>query len=316
MDITAHDLRYWPPEGGGTATALEAAEPTKLAALDTVSVVERIVAGVRSWGQDMPPVVKTAELRDEGEEAPAVTATNIWRHPHASPAVLTLLLLDRYGEEYVEWEPAVLRQTLERDDIKLSNNAWTKILAARCALGSPSPWKQWEVFHYVCLGLSGDSPNFIYMEEPELGHLLAGMEFMKMVDPEREPQEEIDKFVAAAFRHDGVLYIPGPLDFAQDELEERKLKCRRCGAVHRDDNDQRCVTCGSPQLDTLPYEYEAEKAETRRLFEARKSMPLLQAVEGLAEDGPGNAVYHLLVQWDYLNQVRTHTTQQLQMLRS
>lgn len=316
MDITQHDLRYWPPEGGGTASALEAGT-TKIAQLPDLSVravVDRFVGGLRTWGRDMPAVVKTAALRAGGQEAPEVTPQNIWRHPNASPAALTLLLLDRYGEEYVEWDPQVLRTTLEREGTSMSNSVWTKILAARCALGSPSPWKQWEVFHYTCLGLSGDSPNFVFMEEPEIGHLLAGMEFMDLIDPEREPQEEIDKFVAAAFKLDGIIYIPPPLDFAQAELENQQLRCLNCQALMRDDNDQRCVTCGSPQLVRVPYEYEAEKQKLKSLFNTRKSMPLEQALDGLPEDGTGNAVYHLLVHWDYLNQVRTQMAQQLHML--
>lgn len=315
MDLAEHDLRYWPPKGGGTVLALEPeTKVAELPALDVSSVAGRMVQQLQSWGRDMPASVKTAGLREDGDEAPVVTLASIWRHPNASPAVLTLLLLDRYGEEYVEWDPKVLRQTIERDGIKLSNSVWTKILAARCVLGSPSPWKQWEAFHHVCLGLSGDSPNFIYMEEPEIGHLFVGMEFMTLIDPGREPQEEIDKFIAAAFKLEGLVYAPAPLDFAQDELEERKLRCRRCEALHRDDNDQRCVTCGSPQLDQVPFEYEAEKQAVKKLFDQRKSQPLERALDGLPDDAVGTAVYHLLVHWDYLNQTRTHTAQQLRMV--
>lgn len=312
-------LRRWPPSGGAPRGALgdstkEASAPPSLALPELAG---RVVGSIRKYSADMPPGIdKVAALRNGVEEITPPTPDTIWRHPQASPAVLTLMLLDRYGEEYAEWEPEALLGTLKKDGIETSQPVRTKILASRVCLISPSPWRQWEAFHWVCRGLAGEPPNFVYLEEPEMGHLVVGIEFMQMVDPEREPGWDVDKFIAATFRHEGVPYLPPPLDFAQAELEQRQLECQNCEALHRDDNDQRCVTCGSPRLSPVPYEHADLRDRVRALWDQCRTMPLEQAVEVLPEDAAGTATYRLLVHWDYAHQVRAQTATQLRMMGS
>jgi len=238
---------------------------------------------------------------------------DIWRHPDAHPVVLMLMLIDKYGMEYAEWHPDVLRLTVERDGIALSNKVWNKIMAGRVVLASPSPWRQWEVFHWVCRALAGESPNFVYLEEPELGHLVVGYEIMQMVD-KRETSFEVDKFIAATFKSAGVPYIPQPLNFAQRELEDTQLECKTCEALHRDDNDTACVSCGGKDLRRVPFEFEGLKTEIREMFETLGKLPLAAAVESLPDTAVGSAVYRLLVEWDLAKTVKAQMIQQLRMI--
>ena len=225
-----------------------------------------------------------------------------------------LLLLDRYSQEYLEWQPDVLRLTLERDATALSNATWSKILAGRVALNSASPWKQWDAFHWTCLALNGVSPNFVYLENPEIGQLVVGVEILKMCDTARTTGEDVDKFVAAAFMEDGLPWAPPPLDFCERELEERKIECGKCGAIHRDDNDTTCVTCGSTDLHGVPYAFSAEKAECRALW-SRSALPLAQAIEELPDTPAGSATYRLLIAWDYARDARRCLVHQLRAIR-
>lgn len=305
--LDENHVRTWPSPGGsavlsgGPDEAPPPEEPISVEALVTRAVESADVAE------------KTAALRaDARTDTP--TMKDIWRHTDAHPIVLTLLLLDKYGQEYLDWHPDVLKLTLDRDGIAMSNRVWNKILAGRVVLTSPSPWRQWEVFHWVCRALNGESPNFVYFEEPELGHLVTGFQIMKLVDPKRQTSIEVDKFVAVAFKHEGIPFIPAPLDFAQRELEEPKIECLHCEAVHRDDNDVKCVTCGQPKLRKIPFEFEGLKAECQRLWDARSKLPLADAVENLPDTGAGNAVYRLLVEWDLARDVKSQMIQQLRMI--
>lgn len=320
MDLEELEVRRWPLPGAGASCALPgglvktASEPPPLS---LEYLAHRAVDAMQKWAGELPPgMEKVAAQRDDGGELPPPTKDTIWRHPNAHPAALMLLVLDRYGQESFDWEPETLLITMLRDGIQLSNANRTKILAARTALYSPSPWRQWSVLHWVCLGLSGRQPNFTFLEEPEMGYLAAGMDFMRMVDPERDTSDEVDKFVAAVFKKEGLPWIPPPLDFAQRELEAPKYECEQCGAVHRDDNDQRCVTCGSPRLKRLPYEFAGLRDEVKKLWNSVKGLPLETAVDRTPDTAAGNGVYQLLVHWDYVNQVRTQLAQQLRMLGS
>ena len=250
------------------------------------------------------------------EELPLVTSKNIWRHPNAHPLVLTLLLLDRYKQEYLSWEPETLRGMLKRDNILISDSVWTKILAARVILMSPAPWRQWEQFHWVVTGLGGKPPNFVFMERPEIGFVMAGVDTMKMVDRKRPFAEDITKFTAAVLRDRGIAYAPPPLQFAQEELNDRRIICGHCGTRERDDHDIKCVACGSKDLKRLPGAFESLRDQTKTIFEARRKMPLDQAVDGLGVDAAAESAYKLLVHNEYRNQVRAQLLEQLRMLKA
>lgn len=295
--IDFSSMRTW-PQAGGARLPVEHAHPEEPEEINLEAMVSRALAGE-----------KVAAAVGKGP-----TQKDIWRHPEAHALVLTLLLLDKYGPDYLEWHPDVLKLTLDRDGIALSNRSWTKILAGRVLLSSPSPWRQWEVFHWVCRGLCGISPNFAYLEEPELHHLVVGSDIMHIVDPRRQTGEEIDKYVAATLQNDGIRYAPTPLDFAQRELDERKIRCKACGAVHRDDNDIKCITCGSDKISPEPGEFDTLRDQTKSLFEKRRNLPLEQAVVGLPEDGVGNAVYRLLVEWDAWRDGKHRMVNQLRMI--
>jgi hypothetical protein len=318
MEMLEEDWRRWPLTGAGAALEPDSDFDKVAYEVPEVSVealATRAAEMMGVWAPELPSGIdKVAARRGDGDELPRVTAANIWRHPNAHPAALSLLLLDRYGQEMVEWEPEVLLKTLVRDQIELSNANRTKILAARAALHSPSPWRQWEVFHWTCLGLGGLAPNFVYLEEPEIGYLVAGYDFLQLVDPKRQTSEETDKFIAAVFKTEGLPFIPAPLHFAQRELEQRQLRCRACEAIHRDDNDQRCVTCASTQLEPVPYEFAELRDQVKSLWMKLKKLPLETAVDHTPNNAVGNAVYRLLIHWDYALQTRTHMAQQLRML--
>lgn len=307
-----HHINQWPfrhdPSTGPSVVKTASAPPQN----DLRGLVSRIGHAAQSWsvagGQS-----KTAAFGQETRTKP-VTMRNIWVHHDASPMALMLILLDRYGEDLFEWEPETLKLTIDRELREPSNSVWTKILAARTIIHSPSPWRQWEVFHWCALGLSGSSPNFHYMEEPEIGHLLAGMDFMNTVDPERETQEEVDKFIAVAFKQEGIVYLPELFSEAREQLEEPMLECQDCGNKFEDDLDLRCISCASTKLTKIPYEHADARDETKRLFEERKGLDLKTAVKTLPETASGNSAYHLLVHWDHLKTTRTHTVQQLRMI--
>ncbi len=262
--------------------------------------------------------MKTAAVEAAGEPDATTTATpkNIWRQPDASPVVLMSMLLDRYGQEVLTWLPETLKLTLERDDVVLSNSNWTKIMAVIPLMTSPTPWRRWEVFHWTALGLSGTVPNFTYLEEPRLGHLVNAINVMKIMDPPREFGEEVEKFIAATFRLEAVFYAPPPLAFVQRELEGTQLHCENCHALHRDDGELKCITCEQPRLRRVPFEFADLRDATKRLWETIRSLPLSEAVPRLSNDNVGNAVYTLATNWDWARDQKRAMAAQLRMLRN
>lgn len=280
-------------------------------------ILQGVAAGVSELESELPRGIgKYASARfGTNDSLPDVTSKNIWRHPNAHPLVLMMLLLDRYGQDSMDWEPETLRLSLKKNDTQVSESAWQKIMAGRVILESPVPWRQWEQFHWVSMGLGGRTPSFVYLERPELGFVMAAVDQMKMVDKTRPFAEDIDKFVAVVLRDRGIMYAPPPVQFAQEEVDDRHLKCLKCGTLEKDDHDIKCIACGSKDLEKIPGEHEDLRDQTKQIFEARKKFPLEQAVAGLGDGAADIAAYKLLTHNEYRNQIRAQLLQQLQMLR-
>ena len=255
---------------------------------------------------------KVADFAPDAPRTP-VTKLNIWRNPDAHPLALLMLVLDKYQQDGLEWEVETLRGTLEKDGVQLSQSGWTKILAARLLLLSPSPWRQWNVFALTARGLAGFAPNFHYLEEPELGHLMLAVDCMHVADRSRETSDEVDKFVAAVLKQDGQPWAPPPLEFAQDELEESQLQCLNCSALCRDDNDSRCVVCQSHALQKVAYPFAQLRDQVKTQFEKRKRTGSLA---GLREDDAGDlCTARLLADWSFARERRFALATQMRLVR-
>lgn len=264
---------------------------------------------------DLAGIVKNAVAADVPEEPTTATPQNIWRRADAHPIVLLAMLLDRYGKDCLEWSADTLRESMLRDDIAMSNHTWTKVLAVRPLLTTPTPWRRWDVFHWTALGLSGTAPNFDLLEEPRLGHVVAAVHTMKILDPDREFGDEVEKYVAAALRLEGLYYAPPPLQFARRDLESPMIVCTNCHARHRDDDDVRCISCGKETLKKEPFEFAEIRDATKSLWDKIRPMPLDQGVALLGHDSVGNAVYALAINWDYARDQAKAMRAQLRMLR-
>lgn len=270
----------------------------------------------------LPDMVKCASalIRDvplEKIAAPAgVTLQNIWRHVDAHPYVLVLLLVEKYGVECLTWKPGLLRIRMGRDGLIPSNSGWTKILAGRCVFASDLAWNDWQTFHWVSLGLAGKPPNFGLLEEPEITHIILAAELMRAAFPDKEPHEEIQKYIAAVLRNDSLIYAPYPIEFCQDELDNAQLECSNCGAKQRDDGDRVCVTCHKESLKTVPHPLAKELETVKRLWAEVKDMPLETAVDYLPDDTyEGNSVYRMLTYWDAARDARKALAEQLTLIR-
>lgn len=298
VHVDLSEMHAWPIRLG---TSAEHAEHEAPEALTREGLVERCAQAGASWGESE---TKTASAE------PAL----LFKAPDAHPFVLLLMVLDRYGNEALTWAPEVLRVTMIRDNLQVSGASFAKLMAMEAILNSPSPWRQWNVFHYVSRALAGLPPNFVYLEQPELGHQMVAVDIMRVCDRAQQTSAEVDKFVATTLRHSGHVYAPEPLSFAQRELEQPRLHCTSCGASFEDNNDQKCVTCGAAALSPVPYPYAELRDACAAFFVPRRELSLDRAVDGLPETPAGNLVFDLLPHWDHARRVRQQLLTQMRGL--
>lgn len=264
---------------------------------------------------DLAGLVKAAAAAtSDAMDVAAVPRSSLWRRADAHPVALVAMLIDAHGHDSLEWDADTLKTTLERTGVAISNSAWVKLLAVRTLFTSPGPWRRWETFNWVASGLAGIAANFEFLEVAPLGAMVHAVNIMAMIDPKREFGDEVQKFIASTFKHDGIVYAPAPLEFVQDEIEEAAISCKDCGARHRDDDDIKCVSCGSTALAEEPFTFGDLRDKIKALFVVGRRHQMDRVVPQLPTDSAGEAAYALLTQWDWADDQRRALRAQLKAL--
>jgi hypothetical protein len=183
------------------------------------------------------------------EPAPTkITTINIFQHPDSHPYVLDLLLLRKYGPDWMEWEPETLRAYILHDfpTTSVSDLALSKLNAMKTLHYVGTFWTNWEVFLACTMPLNGLFPDFVHMQIPNTAQCAVAVETAGRVRDDVKWSDELRSYLATACKFDGIFCPPEPLDFVEVGAEEhdvdvaaiRKLwpDVRRTGVVPREDS--------------------------------------------------------------------------------
>lgn len=276
---------------------------------------------------------------DETKVPPPVLASSepilrFFAYHDAHPVAIVMVLLEKFGPQWFDWEADTLRTEIFAtfNTSSISEHNWQKIQAARTAMMTYGPWREWQIFEKVLQALNNNVPRFDIAQPCTLSQLMAGVDILNALRREKF-NEEIAAYVAACALEEGVFYLPPPLDFAQEKLSMPSYRCRRCGNEDLDDmGDGKCDFCcgrfqGERPLNLKPAEFvppyagddvvrflkhdpEPVKARYTQLVESGVDKPLdddnyvdVQAAK-------------LLVAREYLQLRSSQLTEQLEELRS
>lgn len=167
--------------------------------------------------------------------------------------VLLRVLTAKYGPAWMQWAPAVLRQTLEADLPEgVSRLTLAKALAGAVIAMRSSFWESGPAFLFLSQALSNRIPNAESMPEFSVGQLMIAVDTALHIRkdlgdlaPAPPFSEEVAKTVAAQAKAAGVWYLPAPLEFAAEYAAGRSYRCRACGNIGtaNKDFDGICDAC-------------------------------------------------------------------------
>lgn len=178
---------------------------------------------------------------------PAFSPAAAFQRRDTHPLVLDVLLLSKYGPEWLAWEPETLWHEIEQDfRVTPSVYARNKINALKTTHVVDTPWTEWEVFNQVALALTDVIPDFRVLQKPSPAQVISAVEVMGKIRP-LPFSEEVGRYVAACFLSESIYYLPPPVAFAQPYAEMPRYRCRRCGNVDTDTDNAVCDSCGAPQ---------------------------------------------------------------------
>jgi hypothetical protein len=241
---------------------------------ETISTVS---GGLKlSEEDDEDEAIETTESDDNekvaaDEQAPP-PHINFFQHPDSHPAVLDILLLQKYGPEWMTWEPETLQLRIPVDfkTQGVSDLNMSKIQAMKTLHFVDTPWKQWEVFTWCAMPLNNLFPDFEVMQVPTVAQCLVAIDIFNLVRQDTAWSDEVKAYLGTVWRHEGMFCPLDPADFITidrtdvdvdcDKISERWAEVRRTGVAPTED------TAEAEQLRRMLDAHEYLK-ENRALFE-------------------------------------------------
>lgn len=162
----------------------------------------------------------------EGEvKVAALTSVNLFQHPDAHPVILDLLLLRKYGPEWLLWSPDTLAIRIPQDfkTSAVSDLNLDKIQAMRTLHVRDEPWQEWELFVWCCMPINGEPPDFEVMQVPTAVQAAVAVDVFNRIRDDVQWSEEMKAYMGAVLRESDVLCPIRPVDFAQLDVDPDDL---------------------------------------------------------------------------------------------
>jgi hypothetical protein len=185
-----------------------------------------MLSGLSSKPRQPLPEDPTVEIETAGKDpaatlhAPAgggdVTAKNFLRHPDVHPIALDLLLIRKYGSDWLEWEPESFALILPRDfQAQVSDLTISKIQALKTLHLVDDYWNRWEVFIWLTMSLNSIFPDFEVLQVPTVAQCMVSVDIANRVRTDTAWSQEMKLFLAVVHTHDDILVPQPPLDFVK-----------------------------------------------------------------------------------------------------
>jgi hypothetical protein len=196
--------------------------------------------------EDLPTEEVETTQGDEGvRPGPKVvpaTTINLFQHPDAHPLILDLLLLQKYGPAWLEWEVETLQWRIPQDfrTSSVSDLNLSKIQAVKTLHLVDTFWKNWEVFVWCVMPLNGNFPDFGIMQVPDVAQCMVAVDIANKIREDVTWSEEIKHYLPVVYQHNGIFCTIPPLDFVEidkpslvdcEAVKEQWPEVRRTGVA-------------------------------------------------------------------------------------
>lgn len=179
---------------------------------------------------------------------PRLTRQTAFTSPDTHPLALDHLLADKYGVNWLVWEPETLWATLTRDfriHTEISKLARAGIQAVKTVHCNDTFFTDWQVTLTCTQALDGCLPDFEVLQDTSPGQIWHAFECARMLRGNMPYADEVQGWMAACFLDDGMIYSPEPLDFLQDNIAQVEAHCPKCGNVEWAEGLTECPSCGT-----------------------------------------------------------------------
>ncbi|NIP67379.1 hypothetical protein GWN63_04850 [Candidatus Bathyarchaeota archaeon] len=133
----------------------------------------------------------------------------------ANPIKIMLVLDQVWEEDWRQWEPETITQTLEQDGVDVARVNLDKIMALKVLMNTTEFWESPRTFEKVCLAFAGRMVDWGHIQEPRVHDIAACVALVERYIAEHEFSDDVATYVAGCAVRDGYVLLPPVLSFAQ-----------------------------------------------------------------------------------------------------
>lgn len=176
---------------------------------------------------------------------------SIFKDEQTHPLILLRKYLSMFGLEALEWEPQVVKQSVEDETgTSIARVNLMKLLAAITVANHDMFWRDWQTFHFICQALNNLIPSAGEMHDHSVGQMMVAVDIANEIRRDLGPAskvpeftERVARYIAAQAQEAGIWYLPEPLEFANRYAAGFMQECLRCGNEEEQQEDGLCSYC-------------------------------------------------------------------------
>lgn len=244
----------------------------------------------------MPPSPEDPTVAPPAPSIPkSLTSRSVFSHPEAHPVALDVVLLKHFQLDWLSWLPETLFPEIQNTfNTSIAEVNKIKILAIQTLHVIDAFWEEWEVFEKTIWALNGMIPRVDAVQPPDLPMLFAGIDSVNHI-AQNKFGEEIARYTAAVFLHEGVIYAPPPFDFCQIYICQPYYICNACNK--KGDAfppfDGLCSSCAGHFDSEHPFKFKPDQAALNKghgrdikILKTFDELPVKQRFEVLDKMSP------------------------------
>lgn len=177
--------------------------------------------------------------------------TGVFKAEGVHPLVLLREYLRLFGPGALEWEPFVIKRSVDgavKENISRVN--LTKLLAAITVANHDNFWTYWETFHTVSQALAGKIPSVSHIDNQSISDLMLSVDAAFKIRKDigsasdiPEFSEEVRRYMAAQLHESGIWYAVEPLEFLNPLISGETQVCGLCKNEETPKEDGMCSYC-------------------------------------------------------------------------
>jgi hypothetical protein len=179
------------------------------------------------------------------------TELQVFKNEKSHPLALLRSYLSLFGPAALEWEPFVIKRSVEdRLKFNIPRVVLMKLMAAITVANHDTFWESWETFHAVSQALVGKIPSVSHIDNQSVSDIMLAVDAATRIRIDLGRlgdiplySEEVRRYMAAQLHESGVWYVPEPLEFLNPLISKTTQVCGECGNEEEPKEDGLCSYC-------------------------------------------------------------------------